>query len=87
MALPKINAAPKYEAVVPSTKQTVRFRPYLVKEEKVLMMAMETQDTKQAMAAVVDTIESCVTEPLDKNKLTTFDVEYLFTRIRWYTYR
>ena len=82
MALPKINTAPKYEAVVPSTKQTVRFRPYLVKEEKVLMMAMETQDTKQAMAAVVDTIESCVTEPLDKNKLTTFDVEYLFTRIR-----
>ena len=82
MALPKINAAPKYEAVVPSTKQTVRFRPYLVKEEKVLMMAMETQDNKQAMAAVVDTIESCVSEPIDKNKLTTFDVEYLFTRIR-----
>ena len=82
MALPKINAAPKYEAVVPSTKQTVRFRPYLVKEEKVLMMAMETQDNKQAMAAVVDTIEACVSEPIDKNKLTTFDVEYLFTRIR-----
>ena len=71
MALPKINAAPKYEAVVPSTKQTVRFRPYLVKEEKVLMMAMETQDQKQAMAAVVDTIESCVSEPIDKNKLTS----------------
>jgi|TARA_B100001094_G_scaffold125884_1_gene121992 hypothetical protein len=82
MALPKINTAPKYEAVVPSTKQTVRFRPYLVKEEKVLMMAMETQDQKQAMAAVVDTIEACVSDPIEKNKLTTFDVEYLFTRIR-----
>ena len=82
MALPKINTAPKYEAIVPSTKQAVRFRPYLVKEEKVLMMAMETQDQKQAMAAVVDTIEACVSEPIEKNKLTTFDVEYLFTRIR-----
>ncbi len=82
MALPKINTAPKYEAIVPSTKQAVRFRPYLVKEEKVLMMAMETQDQKQAMHAVVDTIEACVSDPIDKNKLTTFDVEYLFTRIR-----
>lgn len=82
MALPKINAAPKYEITVPSTQQAVRFRPYLVKEEKILMMAMETQDQKQALAAIVDTIISCLQEPIDKNLLTTFDVEYMFTQIR-----
>ena len=82
MALPKINAAPKYEVTVPSTKQEVRFRPYLVKEEKVLMLAMESENQAQAMNAVVDTIVSCVQEPIDKGVLTTFDVEYLFTRIR-----
>jgi len=82
MALPKLNNVPKYDVVIPSTQQSVRFRPYLVKEEKVLMLAMESQDQAQAMNAVVDTIESCVQDPIDKNKLTTFDVEYLFTRIR-----
>tara|TARA_B100001057_G_scaffold109881_1_gene107909 strand:+ start:27472 stop:28176 length:705 start_codon:yes stop_codon:yes gene_type:complete len=82
MALPKINSAPKYEITIPSTQKTVRYRPYLVKEEKILMMAMETQDQKQALAAIVDTIESCVEEPIERNRLTTFDVEYLFTQIR-----
>ena len=81
MALPKLNNVPKYETVIPSTQQSVRFRPYLVKEEKVLMLAMESQDTQQALNAVVDTIESCI-EGIEKSKLTTFDVEYLFTRIR-----
>ena len=82
MALPKLNAAPKYEVVVPSTGQQVRYRPYLVKEEKILMMAMESQDQKQALAAIVDTIGSCVQEDLNTSDLTTFDVEYLFTQIR-----
>ena len=82
MALPKINNVPKYDVVIPSTKQAVRFRPYLVKEEKVLMLAMESHDQGQAMNAVVDTIESCIQDTIDKNKLTTLDVEYLFTRIR-----
>ena len=82
MALPKINSAPKYEITIPSTQKTVRYRPYLVKEEKILMMAMETQDQKQALAAIVDTIESCISEPRERRRLTTFDVEYLFTQIR-----
>jgi hypothetical protein len=82
MALPKLNAVPKYDIVVPSTQQAVRFRPYLVKEEKVLMLAMESQDQKQSLNAIVDTIVACVSEDIERNKLTTFDVEYMFTQIR-----
>lgn len=82
MALPKLNDAPKYDIVVPSTGQKVRYRPYLVKEEKVLMLAMESQDQRSALSAIVDTIGSCVQDDLNTNELTTFDVEYLFTQIR-----
>lgn len=82
MALPKLNDKPKYEVVIPSTQKTVRFRPYLVKEEKVLMMAMESKNQKQMLEAVVDTITACIDEPVQKNSLTIFDVEYLFTQIR-----
>jgi len=82
MALPKLNDAPKYEIVVPSTGQKVRYRPYLVKEEKILMLAMESQDQRSALSAIVDTIGSCVQDDLDTKNLTTFDVEYLFTQIR-----
>ena len=82
MALPKLNDAPKYEIVVPSTGQKVRYRPYLVKEEKILMLAMESQDQRSALGAIVDTIGSCVQDELNTSSLTTFDVEYLFTQIR-----
>jgi phage FluMu protein Com len=82
MALPKLNTSPKYEIIIPSIQHKVRFRPYLVKEEKVLMMAMESQDQRQILNAVVDTIMACIDEPIQRSKLTTFDVEYLFTQIR-----
>lgn len=82
MALPQLNASPKYELTIPSTGQEVRFRPYLVKEEKVLMLAMESQDEKQMYAAIADTIESCVVEPVNRRILTSFDIEYMFTQIR-----
>ena len=82
MALPKLNGNPKYEMLIPSKQQTVRFRPYLVKEEKVLLMAFESQDTTQAMKAIIDTIEVCVDDKIDKKELTTFDVEYMFTKLR-----
>lgn len=82
MALPKLNDSPKYSISVPSTGKEVTFRPYLVKEEKTLLMALETEDQKQALTAIVDTIEACVYEKIDVTRLTTFDVEYMFTQIR-----
>lgn len=82
MALPKLNDSPKYDLVIPSTKKKVRFRPYLVKEEKVLMIAMESEDQSKIFNAIADTIEACIEEPIAKNKLTTFDIEYMFVQIR-----
>ena len=82
MALPKLNTAPIYEVSVPSTGQRVSYRPYLVKEEKVMMMAFESGDQKQALKAIVSTIEACVQEKINVKDLATFDVEYLFTQIR-----
>ena len=82
MALPKINDVPKYELVIPSTKQSVKFRPFLVKEQKVLLMAMESQDPKQIVNAITDTIKVCLLSDTDFNRLTSFDVEYLFIQIR-----
>ena len=80
MALPKLNDSPKYELIIPSTKQKVKYRPYLVKEEKILMMAMETQDSKATLSAVVDTIAACVQDEIDTSVLAIFDVEYMFTQ-------
>lgn len=82
MALPKINGTPKYDMTIPSTKETVRFRPFLVKEEKVLMMAMESNDNNQMLYSIVDTLDACVENGVNKQKLTTFDVEYMFTKLR-----
>lgn len=82
MALPKLNTLPKYETVIPSTGVPVRFRPYLVKEEKVLLMAFEQNDPIAAMKAIIDTIVACVDNDIKKSDLATFDVEYLFTQIR-----
>ena len=82
MALPKLNESPKYSLTIPSTQQEVRFRPYLVKEEKILMIAMESEDQSKIFNAIADTIEACIEEPIAKNKLTTFDIEYMFVQIR-----
>lgn len=82
MALPKINSSPKYEMVIPSTNETVRFRPFLVKEEKVLMIAMESNENSQMLGAIVDTLDSCIEGGVKRDSLTTFDVEYMFTKLR-----
>jgi hypothetical protein len=82
MALPQINDIPKYELTIPSTQKTIRFRPFLVKEQKILLMALETQDQKQILNAVLDTMRSCIIEDIKLSNLTTFDVEYIFTKIR-----
>jgi len=82
MALPKINDTPSYELTIPSTKQQIHYRPFLVKEQKILLMALETQDEKQILKAIVDTIVSCCEQPIDTRSLATFDIEYIFTQIR-----
>ena len=82
MALPKLNESIKYTTKIPSTGEQVKFRPYLVKEEKILMMALESEDKKIALDAIADTINACVDEEIDVYKLPVFDIEYLFTQIR-----
>ena len=82
MPLPKI-ATPSYELVIPSSKKKIKFRPFLVKEEKILILAMESQDTKQIANAVKNVISSCIsTRGIKVEKLSTFDIEYLFLNIR-----
>ena len=82
MPLPKIST-PTYELVIPSTKKKVKYRPFLVKEEKVLILAMESQDTKAIANAVKDVITACITtRGVKVDKLSTFDIEYLFLNIR-----
>ena len=82
MALPKLNTVPKYEMVIPSTNEVVKFRPFLVKEEKVLLIALESQDAKQIANSILDTVMACVEGTFDKTKLTSYDVEYMFLKIR-----
>lgn len=82
MALPRLNDTPKHSVDIPSTGKTVRFRPFLVKEEKVLLLAMESKNEDDILASIVDTIEACVQDEINVNKLTTFDIEYMFTKIR-----
>ena len=79
--LPKI-ATPKYDMIVPSTGKSITYRPYVVKEEKMLLIAMESQDEKQIENAVMNIIEECVESPLDINTLTNFDVEFMFVTLR-----
>jgi len=82
MLLPILNATPKYEMRVPSTQLTVKFRPYLVKEDKIILLAGESNDHKAIMDAVVSTLAACIDGDFDTKTLTTFDVEYLFAKIR-----
>tara|TARA_B100001250_G_scaffold144420_1_gene123655 strand:+ start:4099 stop:4815 length:717 start_codon:yes stop_codon:yes gene_type:complete len=82
MPLPKITA-PSYELVIPSSKKKIKFRPFLVKEEKILILAMESQDSKQIANAIKDVLTSCIsTRGVKVEKLSTFDIEYLFLNIR-----
>jgi len=81
MALPKLNDAPTYEMKIPSTGKSVVYRPFLVKEQKNLLIAFEAQNRHDLVRAVIRTIEACVEEPIS-GSLTTFDVDYMFTKIR-----
>ena len=82
MPLPKI-ATPTYELELPSTEQPVNYRPFLVKEEKLLVLALESEDTKQLTTAIKAVLKSCVlTKGIKVEHLPTFDIEYLFLHIR-----
>ena len=82
MPLPKIST-PTYELVIPSTKKKIKYRPFLVKEEKVLIIAMESENTTTIANAVKEVISNCVlTRGVKVNELATFDIEYLFLNIR-----
>lgn len=93
MALPKLNALPQYEVKIPSTGKSVKYRPFLVKEQKVLLMALETKDQRSIYNAMFNVIEAClegafflqsksIEDGTDVNSLTTYDIEYLFVMIR-----
>jgi hypothetical protein len=82
MPLPKI-ATPTYDLELPSTKQKIKFRPFLVKEEKLLVLALESEDTKQITNAIKTVIKSCIpTRGVKVEDLPTFDIEFLFLNIR-----
>ena len=82
MPLPKVNT-PTYELVLPSTGKKVKYRPFLVREEKILIMALETEDIKQITQAGVDILTECIlTKGIKFENLSTFDIEYLFLNIR-----
>ena len=81
MALPKINA-PIFELILPSTEKTVKYRPFLVKEQKILLIAMEAGDQRSMMNAIKQIINNCAVDPVDVDKLPVFDLEYFFIRLR-----
>jgi hypothetical protein len=82
MPLPKIST-PQYELELPSTGETIQYRPFLVKEEKLLVIALESEDTKQITTAIKNVIKNCIhTKGIKVESLPTFDIEYLFLNIR-----
>lgn len=82
MPLPKL-VTPEFTVKVPSTKEPVKIRPFLVKEEKVLFIAMEGEDAKDIEGAIVNILESCILTPgIDVKKLPSYDLEYLFLQLR-----
>jgi len=82
MPLPKI-ATPSYELTLPSTKKKIKYRPFLVKEEKLLVLALESDDSKQITTAIKAVLKSCIeTRGVKVENLPTFDIEYLFLNIR-----
>ena len=81
MALPEI-ATPTYTLTIPSTKKKVKYRPFLVKEQKILILAMENEDQEQILDAITNTIKACLITKIDMATLALFDIEYLFLQIR-----
>ena len=81
MALPTMDL-PTYDLVVPSNKKKIKFRPFLVKEEKILLMALETDDEKNIKNAVFELLKACISTRIKLENLASFDLEYIFLNIR-----
>jgi hypothetical protein len=81
MALP-MNSTPIYNLVIPSTKKSITYRPFLVKDQKTLLIAQQSDDQRIMIDSLKEVIKSCVTEPIEINKLAIFDIEYIFTQLR-----
>ncbi len=82
MALPNI-VTPEFDTTIPSTKEPIKFRPFLVKEEKILYMAMESNEQKDIFNAITKILKECIlTEGVDTQKFTAYDLEYLFLKLR-----
>ena len=78
MALPKLNTLPSYEMTIPSSGKKVHYRPFLVKEDKAIMIASESGNNSDVFRALVRTIADCIEEPIAEQALTSFDIEYAF---------
>lgn len=81
MSLPKVNV-PLHELTIPSTGKKIKYRPFVVKEEKLLLIAMESEDKNDITNAIIQIINNCVQSKIDVEELSTFDVEYIFLNIR-----
>ena len=81
MTLPKIKH-PIFKLIIPSTKKEVRFRPFLVREEKILLMAKASEQESDMLQAIKQVVNNCAIDDFDVDRLAIFDVEYLFLRIR-----
>jgi hypothetical protein len=81
MALPKIKH-PTYTVTIPSTQETITMKPFTVQEEKILLMARSSEKSEDIISAVKQIIQNCIIEPVDVSKLATFDIEYLFVKLR-----
>jgi len=81
MSLPTITV-PKYELTLPSSGKKVKYRPFLVKEEKILLLANETKDQQQVISAMKDIVSNCTFNEVDPEEAATFDIEYIFLQLR-----
>ena len=81
MALPQINS-PIYELTIPSTNKKVKYRPFVVKEEKILLLALESQEEEEITSAILTIIGNCLQTKVDIDSLSTFDIEYIFLNVR-----
>ena len=81
MALPIVET-PRYECTLASQDMQVQYRPFLVKEEKILLMAQEGRDKKEIQRAIINILQECIKIPLEVNVLPLFDIEWLFLQLR-----